>query len=61
MEIAAVILAILGLVMTIAPKMCTRADKRDDPQSVAMIRKLGIAIIGFAGVAALLMLKYKMF
>lgn len=58
--IALVIMGILGILMFAAPKMCTRADKRDDPDSVSQVKKLGSMMIAFAIGAALLMLKYAL-
>lgn len=58
--IALVIMAFLGILMFVAPKMCTRADKRDDPDSVSQVKKLGTMMIAGAIGAALLMLKYKL-
>lgn len=57
--IAVVILAVFGLILFFAPKMCTSADKRDDPDAVSQVKKLGIMMIAGAVGAALLMLKYK--
>lgn len=57
--IAVVIMAIFGLIMFFAPKMCTRADKRDDPDTISQVKKLGIMMFAGAIGAALLMLKYK--
>lgn len=36
---------ILGLVMTVIPKQCTKKEFRDDPSQVAKIRKNGIGIM----------------
>lgn len=57
--IALVIMAVLGLVLFFAPRMCTSADKRDDPEAVAQVKKLGIMLFLAAIVAALLMWKYS--
>lgn len=57
--IALVILAVLGIVLFFAPRMCTIADKRDDPESVAQVKKLGAMLFAAAAIAALLMLKYS--
>lgn len=56
--IAMIVLAIMGAVMFFAPRMCTSADKRDDPESVAQVKKLGAMLFAAAVVAGLLMLKY---
>lgn len=56
--IALVIMAVLGLVLFFAPRMCTSADKRDDPESVAQVKKLGAMLFAAAVIASLLMLKY---
>lgn len=58
--IAVAVMAILGIIMFIAPKMCTKSDKRDDPNSVSQVKKLGCMMIAGAIIAALLMLKYKL-
>ncbi len=58
--IAVVIMAVLGLLMVFAPKMCMSSDKRDDPDAVPQVKKLGGIIIAGAVGAALLMLKYKL-
>lgn len=58
-NIAVVILAALGLIMFFAPKQVTSADKRDDPDAVSQVKKLGIMMVAGAIGAALLMLKYK--
>lgn len=50
----------IGIIMFIAPKMCTKFDKRDDPNSVSQVKKLGCMMIAGAIIAALLMLKYKL-
>lgn len=57
--IAVVIMAVLGIIMFIAPRMCAGADKRDDPDAISQIKKLGIMMIAGAIGAALLMIKYK--
>lgn len=57
--IAVVIMAVFGLIMFFAPKMVTRSDKRDDPDTVSQVKKLGIMMFAGAIGAALLMLKYK--
>lgn len=45
-EVAKLILAgliiLLGLVMVIFPKACTKAENRDNPDAVAKVRKSGI-------------------
>lgn len=56
--IAMIVLAIMGAVMFFAPRMFTQADKRDEPESVAQVKKLGAMLFGAAVVAGLLMLKY---
>lgn len=59
--IAIVIMALLGILMFFAPKMCTKADKRDDPDAVSQVKNTGIIIIAGAIGAALLVLKYKLY
>lgn len=56
--IAMIVLAIMGAVMFFAPRMLTQADKRDDPESVAQVKKLGAILFAAAVIAGLLMLKY---
>lgn len=56
--IAMVILAVFGIVLFFAPRMCTSADKRGDPEAVAQVKKLGAMLFGAAVIAGLLMLKY---
>lgn len=56
--IAMIVLAIMGAVMFFAPRMLTQADKRDDPESVAQVKKLGAMLFAAAVIAGLLMLKY---
>lgn len=58
--IAVVIMAVLGILMYFAPEKCTRADKRDDPDAVSQVKKIGTMMIAGAIGAALLMLKYKL-
>lgn len=58
--IAIVLLAVLGIIMLFAPKMCTKSDQRDDPAAVSQVKKLGMMMIAGAIGAALLMLKYKL-
>lgn len=57
--IAMVALAVLGILMLFAPKLCTRSDKRDDPDAIAQIRKCGIALVAFVIAGALYLLKLK--
>ncbi|MDE6728893.1 MAG: hypothetical protein K2J80_13305 [Oscillospiraceae bacterium] len=57
--IAVGIMAVLGIIMFFAPRMCASADKRDDPDALAQIKKLGIMMFAGAIGAALLMLKYS--
>jgi hypothetical protein len=57
---ALIIFALLGAVMFFAPEKCTRADKRDDPAAVAMVKKGGIIFMAAAVGAALLALKYTL-
>ena len=59
--IALLIMIALGLFMTIAPEKAVRADMRDDPAAIDKVKKAGGAILGFGGMAALLMLKYTLF
>lgn len=40
------ILIILGLVMVIAPKACTKKENRDNPEEVSRVRKAGFFEIG---------------
>lgn len=56
--IAMIVLAIMGAVMFFAPRMLTQADKRDAPESVAQVKKLGAILFAAAVIAGLLMLKY---
>lgn len=56
--IAMIVLAIMGAVMFFAPRMLTQADKRDDPESVAQVKRLGAILFAAAVIAGLLMLKY---
>lgn len=58
--IGIVIMAVLGIMMFFAPKMCTKSDKRDDPVAVSQVKKLGIKMIVGAIGAALLVLQYKL-
>ncbi len=58
--IAVAIMAVLGILMFFAPKMCTSSDKRDDPDAVSQVKKLGSIFIAGAVGASLLMLKYKL-
>lgn len=37
--IAVAIMAVLGILMVFAPKMCTSSDKRDDPDAVSQVKK----------------------
>ncbi len=55
------VLAILGAIMFFAPRLGTRADKRDDPEAVAQVKKGGLMVIVFAIGAGLLLLKYEIF
>ena len=59
--IALLIMIAMGLFMTIAPEKAVRADMRDDPAAIDKVKKAGGAILGFGGMAALLMLKYTLF
>lgn len=59
--IAVAVLAVLGSLMFLTPAMCTKADRRDDPDAVAQVKKLGTTLIAAAAIAALMMLKYKLF
>ncbi|MBQ8962034.1 MAG: hypothetical protein IJ071_12615 [Ruminococcus sp.] len=59
--IALAVMVILGALMLFSPETCVRADKRDDPEAVSQIKNFGKAMLGFAAMAALLMLKYKLF
>ncbi|MBR1765086.1 MAG: hypothetical protein IJ746_06785 [Ruminococcus sp.] len=56
--IAVIVLAGLGALMFFAPKACTRADKRDDPDSVAQIKKFGTVLMLAAVGALLYMIKF---
>lgn len=38
-------LFVLGLIMTVFPKKCTREDLREDPTQVAKLRKGGIVMM----------------
>ena len=53
------ILAALGALCFFAPGLAVNADKRDDPESIAQIKKAGLMIIVFAIGAGLLMMKYR--
>ena len=57
-SIAMILMIGLGLVMIFAPNLLIREDKRDDPQSVSMTRKAGIAFIAFVIFAGLKIMKY---
>lgn len=50
---------VLGLVMTVAPKSCTKKEFQDDPAQVAKIRRNGIIlmVIGAVVIVGLLVLK----
>ena len=59
-EIALVGLAfVLGLVMTVAPKSCTKKEFKDDPAQVAKIRRNGIIlmVIGAVVIVGLIVIK----
>ena len=59
-EIALVGMAVvLGLIMTVAPKSCTKKEFKDDPAQVAKIRRNGIIlmVIGAVVVVGLILLK----
>ena len=59
-EIALVGLAfVLGLVMTVAPKSCTKKEFQDDPAQVAKIRRNGIIlmVIGAVVIVGMIILK----
>ena len=58
--IALIVMAALGALMFFAPKLCTRADKRDDAESVAQIKKFGIVLMLCAAGAALYALKFTL-
>ena len=58
--IAFIMMLVLGVLMIGSPNLLIRADKRDDPQAVAMTKKAGIAFIGFSLFAALKILKYSL-
>jgi hypothetical protein len=59
--IALIGLVTLGIVLMTMPEKLIREDMRDDPNAVEMTKKTGKAMLGFAVMAALLMLKYKLF
>lgn len=40
-NIAIVVMAVLGIIMFLAPQMCTKTDRRDDPAAVSQVKKLG--------------------
>lgn len=54
-----ILLAIFGAVSFFAPQLCTRADKRDDPEAVSQVKKAGGAIMALAIFFALFALKYS--
>ena len=59
-EIALVGMAfVLGLVMTVAPKSCTKKEFKDDPAQVAKVRRNGIIlmIIGAVVIVGLIVLR----
>ncbi|MBE6850281.1 MAG: hypothetical protein E7504_00855 [Ruminococcus sp.] len=58
--IAIAVMAVLGVIMFLAPKLCTRSDKRDDPDAVLQVKKCGIAVIACAIGAVLYWLKFKL-
>ena len=39
------LMALLGLVMVIAPKPCTKKELREDPEQVGKVRKSGVIIM----------------
>lgn len=54
--IAMIVLLLLGALMFFAPKQCTGADRQDDPEAVAKVKKMGgILMLGavFAGLYVL--------
>lgn len=55
------VMAALGALMFFAPCLAVRSDKRDDPESLAQVKKVGLLIIVFAIGIGLLLMKYKMF
>ena len=59
--IAFAVLAALGLVSIFAPTLVMRADKRNDPDAIAQMKKGGKAILGFLILALVLLLKYEVF
>ena len=59
--IALIGLVILGIVLMTMPEKLIREDMRDDPKAVETTKKTGKAMLGFAAMAAVLLLKYKLF
>jgi archaellum biogenesis protein FlaJ (TadC family) len=57
--IAVGVMGVLGLLMVIAPGICTRADKRNDTKEVEKIRKAGLLVLAVTAGAALFILKYS--
>ncbi len=58
--IAVILLLALGVLCFAAPQLIVRADRRDDPDALAQIKKAGPLFIAFAIGAALLALKYTL-
>ena len=48
-----IMIFVLGLVMAIIPKQCTKKELRDDPNAVKKIRRSGFILIGCAVVLEL--------
>ena len=59
--IALILFVVMGLAMEFMPEKLIREELRDDPDSIEQTKKTGKAILGFSGMAALLLLKYKLF
>ena len=59
--IALILFIAMGLAMEIMPEKLIKVDMRVDPDAIEHTKKTGKAILGFAGMAALLLLKYKLF
>ena len=57
--IGIIVFVVLGLLCIFAPKLCTKADKRDDPEAVAQVKKCGGGFIAFACFIAYFAVKYN--
>lgn len=50
------LLLIMGIILIVFPKMCTKKEYQDIPQQIKNTRKMGIVYIGFG--ILLLLVKY---